>query len=111
MGADNARKFGRTTLMVRLAPRFSVEDAVRLAAEFYGLETVASPLSGERDQNFRLRDSAGAQFVLKIANPQETLDVLQFQNDVIRRLGAGDTTSEWPRVLPALSGNLIVQAA
>src|SRR5439155_1930668 len=101
----------RTTLMVRLAPRFSVQDAVRLAAEIYGLDTVASPLSGERDQNFRLRDSAGAEFVLKIANPQETIEVLHFQNDVIQRLGASGAGLEWPRVLPAFSGNLIAQAA
>ena len=97
--------------MVQQAPRFPVEDAVRLASEYYGLAATASPLPSERDQNFLLRDSAARQFVLKIANPEEALEVLTLQNKVMQFLAASHTGLEWPRVVPTLSGNEIVPVA
>jgi len=94
--------------VVRKAPQFSPEDAIRLAGEIYGLEATAVELPSERDQNFRLRDSAGAQFVLKISNPEEALEVLDLQNKAVKFLAASDTGLEWPRVVPTRSGNEIV---
>jgi len=94
--------------VVRKAPRFSAEDAIRLAGEIYGLQAAAVELPSERDQNFRLRDSAGAQFVLKISNAEEALEVLDLQNKALKFLAASDTGLEWPHVVPTRSGNEIV---
>src|SRR5262245_7232465 len=96
--------------MVRHAPRFSIEDAQRLASDFYAVSATASRLPSERDQNFRLRADSGRQFVLKIANPGESLEVLHLQNAMIRTLSDGDTGLDWPSVIPTRSGNLIVPA-
>ena len=80
--------------MVRHAPNFSTADAERLASEFYGISAAASPLPSERDQNFRLRPATGEQFVLKIANPEESLEVLHLQNGMLQALAGGATGLE-----------------
>jgi 4-aminobutyrate aminotransferase-like enzyme/Ser/Thr protein kinase RdoA (MazF antagonist) len=97
--------------VVQQAPRFSPDEAIRIAGEYYGLRATAASLPSERDQNFRLCDAAGAQFVLKIANSEEALEILDLQNRVLALLAAADTGLEWPRVVPTLSGNLIVPVA
>ncbi len=93
------------------APHFNVEDAVRFARECYGLEIAAEPLPSERDQNFRLQDASGVQFVLKIANPEEALEVLDLQNKAMEFLSGAETGLEWPRVIPTRSGNAVVPVA
>ena len=84
----------RVTPVVRKAPHFSREDAVRFADQLYGVRTVAEGLPSERDQNFQLRNAAGCQYVLKIANQEEALEVLDLQNKVMRFLDA--TIRDWP---------------
>ena len=91
--------------MVSTAPQLSVLDAERIGRDYYGIESTAVPLSSERDQNFRL-----SQFVLKVANGQETIETLQLQNEAIRLLTAAGTGLEWPRVFPSKSGCEIVRA-
>ena len=99
------------TSVVQKAPRFTSEQAVRVAAEVYGLDAAAAPLPSERDQNFHLRDGAGRQFVFKIANGEESLEILDLQNQALRHLAASDTGLAWPRVVPALSGREVESAA
>ncbi|HLK69286.1 MAG TPA: aminotransferase class III-fold pyridoxal phosphate-dependent enzyme [Bryobacteraceae bacterium] len=97
--------------VVQHAPNFSTEDATRIALDYYGLRAAAVPLPSERDQNFLLRDTAGAQFVLKIANSEEALEILDLQNKVLQFLSAHNTELTWPSVLPTLSGNRTVPVA
>ena len=68
------------------APRFSAAAAERLVAERFGIEATADPLPSERDQNFRMTSAGGARHVLKIANGQESREVLEFQNAVLGHL-------------------------
>jgi 4-aminobutyrate aminotransferase-like enzyme/Ser/Thr protein kinase RdoA (MazF antagonist) len=84
---------------VQTAPRLSREEAVRIAAELYGIEVSAAPLPSERDQNFLLRDSQSEQFVLKIANPQESLEFLEMQNCMIRFLSGAPVEMSFPRII------------
>ena len=48
----------------------SPDLAARLAREAFGLDGTASPLPGEYDDNFRLDESDGRSFVLKLMHPQ-----------------------------------------
>src|SRR5580698_6433044 len=89
---------------VAAAPRFSADDAARLANELYGLSLAAEALPSERDQNFALRDETGPRFVLKIANRDEALEVLDLQNKLLAHLGAIATGLVFPRLVPARSG-------
>ncbi|MCL4832746.1 MAG: aminotransferase class III-fold pyridoxal phosphate-dependent enzyme [Caldilineaceae bacterium] len=83
---------------------FSPADATSLAANLYGIIAAATPLPGERDQNFRLDTPTGEAFVLKIANGQEDAGLLEAQTEALRRVEA---TGICPRVLPAKDGRLM----
>jgi 4-aminobutyrate aminotransferase-like enzyme/Ser/Thr protein kinase RdoA (MazF antagonist) len=86
------------SLTVTNAPRFTVEEAVRIAEELFGVRATAEPLPSERDQNFLLRAASGEQFVLKLSNSEEQRDVLEYQHQLIRRLAHGCPELRLPRV-------------
>jgi 4-aminobutyrate aminotransferase-like enzyme/Ser/Thr protein kinase RdoA (MazF antagonist) len=96
---------------VARAPQFTAADAVRLAGELYGLSLAAEALPSERDRNFVLRDAAGPRFVLKIANRDEALEVLDLQNRLLEFLAARDTGLEFPRLVAGRSGLMITPTA
>src|SRR5258708_7877022 len=103
------------TMAVQNAPRVTRDAAARVAADLYGLEVSAEPLPSERDQNFLLRAtlSHGSPsrlgheddwFVLKIANADEELRILELQNHVIQFLADHCAGLEWPRLLRTRTG-------
>jgi 4-aminobutyrate aminotransferase-like enzyme/Ser/Thr protein kinase RdoA (MazF antagonist) len=96
------------TSLVQNAPRFTSSDAIQIAADRFGIVARAEPLPSERDQNFLLCDSAGDRFVLKIANSQEPFDFLDLQNRLIHFLSASGIQLEFPRTVPAKTGEGIV---
>jgi 4-aminobutyrate aminotransferase-like enzyme/Ser/Thr protein kinase RdoA (MazF antagonist) len=96
---------------VAAAPSFTAADAARLARDLYGLSLDAESLPSERDQNFVLRDDSGPRFVLKIANREEALEVLDLQNKLLDWLGRSATGLVFPRLIPARSGLEITPVA
>lgn len=114
------------TTAVQKAPRITTDDAVRIAADLYGLNVTAAPLPSERDQNFLLRvddslsspptltpstcplpkgqETCNDQFVLKVANSAEALEFLELQNQLIRFLAAGKIELEFPRIVQTTTG-------
>jgi Ser/Thr protein kinase RdoA (MazF antagonist) len=88
------------------APGFSVDDAVGIAAEYYGLAVSAGELISERDRNFHLRSRDGREFVLKIASSAEDPLVTDFQVQALRHIEAQRADIATPRVVPALDGRL-----
>jgi 4-aminobutyrate aminotransferase-like enzyme len=95
--------------LVRTAPRLTPADAVRLAAELYSLDATADELPSERDQNFHLRDAAGVQYVLKIANSQESREILDLQNQALVFLADRVPNLAWPRLVSGIEerGHLV----
>jgi 4-aminobutyrate aminotransferase-like enzyme/Ser/Thr protein kinase RdoA (MazF antagonist) len=89
---------GFEALTIHTAPRITQAEAVELAQRLYGMTVAATPLPSERDQNFLLRDSSGAQFVLKLANREEDPAVLDFQNQAWSHLAACGLVV--PRLVP-----------
>ncbi|MCB2149364.1 MAG: aminotransferase class III-fold pyridoxal phosphate-dependent enzyme [Deltaproteobacteria bacterium] len=99
--------------LVRHAPRFSESQAAALAEKMFNLAASAEGLPSERDQNFRLKDKKGGQFVLKIANAAENREVLELQNRAMTHVaeqGAAlfDEFAPCPRVLSAPGGKEIL---
>ena len=91
--------------LVSLAPRLSLKQAADLALELYGLQGTLEEMPSERDQNFLLRTGAGEEYVLKVANPTETRESLDFQNQAMAHLldrAKGEPIC--PRVAPSLEG-------
>ena len=91
------------TTAVQSAPRIASDDAVRIAADLYGLSVSATPLPSERDQNFYCK-AGNEQFVLKIANAAEAIEFLELQNQLIRFLAVSKIELEFPRIVPARTG-------
>ena len=72
--------------IVQHAPKFTEDDAVRIAEKLFAFDATAKLLPSERDQNFRLTTAADESFVLKIANPTELEAVLDFQNQAMMHI-------------------------
>ncbi len=96
-------------MLVSRKPCFSVEEACRIAGSRFGLEDCsATELPSERDQNFRLVTSEGAAYVLRIAHPDESPEVLDFQNQALARLNGSSAGERVPSLLHSLGGALSV---
>jgi 4-aminobutyrate aminotransferase-like enzyme/Ser/Thr protein kinase RdoA (MazF antagonist) len=72
-------------------PRFTVDDAARIAAEAFGVEGVATDLGSERDQTF-LIDDGGAGAVLKVSNTGEDAPVLDLEDALVAHVTAVDAS-------------------
>lgn len=90
--------------MVTPSRSVPIERAVALARERYGLDAEVAPLTGERDENFRLTLPDGAQYVFKIANPAESAAVTDLQTAALLHLEKTDAALPTPRILRALNG-------
>jgi 4-aminobutyrate aminotransferase-like enzyme/Ser/Thr protein kinase RdoA (MazF antagonist) len=104
------------TSFVQHAPRFSTQEAVRLAHEHFGLDVTARQLPSERDQNFHLTCRTGEQYVLKVANATENIEVLEFQNQVMMHIARNKDRFEQemaaaPQICENISGRQITSVA
>ncbi|MFT4627801.1 MAG: 4-aminobutyrate aminotransferase-like enzyme/Ser/Thr protein kinase RdoA (MazF antagonist), partial [Myxococcota bacterium] len=90
-------------------PRFSLNEASSFAQREYGVSGELSELPSERDQNFRIKSSAGESWVLKVAHPDEERETLELQNSALLHLSGGTTQELYPTVEPSLAGALIAE--
>jgi Ser/Thr protein kinase RdoA (MazF antagonist) len=81
-----------------ILPLFEASEAAHIATRLYGLEGPVKALQGERDLNFLISDERG-KFVFKIANADESRQMLDCQHRVFQRLAAQQV---FPRVACAL---------
>lgn len=82
-------------------PSLSPDQALALARVHFGLTGSLSPLTSERDLNYRLT-TPNASYVLKLANPAEPPEVTRFQTEALLHLQASDLPVQ--RVIPTLDG-------
>jgi Ser/Thr protein kinase RdoA (MazF antagonist) len=91
-----------SSLMTNLAP-ITPGEAAAFAKQLFGVDGTATPLKGERDQNFVLRGSSGA-FVLKITNPAEDRRVTDFQTRALLHVNQADPLLPVPELLRGENG-------
>ena len=91
--------------MIRLQtpPDIDAPGAEAACAEHYGLRGATTPLPGERDRNFLLETQEGRRYVVKFSSPDEPGELLEFEAEMMARLG-GDTDGLVPAVVRARSG-------
>ncbi len=82
-------------------PTLALAEAAALAAAHFGLTGTLTPLTSERDLNFRLTTPA-ASYVLKLANRAEPPEVTQFQTLALLHLAT--TPLPVPRITRTLDG-------
>ncbi|MGH3008590.1 MAG: aminotransferase class III-fold pyridoxal phosphate-dependent enzyme [Gaiellaceae bacterium] len=73
------------SVLVATPPRYSTEEAARIAADAFGVEGPASELGSERDQAFLFANA-----VLKISNSGEDAALLDFEEAAIAHVAAVD---------------------
>ncbi|UCG25102.1 MAG: aminotransferase class III-fold pyridoxal phosphate-dependent enzyme, partial [Chloroflexota bacterium] len=88
----------------RNPPRFSEDEARRIAHDLFGLAGDLRPLKSERDQNFRLRTGNGEGYVLKLSNADEDPGVIDFQIQALGHIEQQDPRLPVPRVVRARDG-------
>ena len=75
-----------------------------IAREYYGLSIQATALAGDEDANFKLQDTAGKNYLLKISNAESELDLLNFQNEILKHLQKITLEITLPAVISNLKG-------
>jgi 4-aminobutyrate aminotransferase-like enzyme/Ser/Thr protein kinase RdoA (MazF antagonist) len=93
-------------LETSVAHKFTEAEAVRLARELYGLETVAKSLPGEYDDNFHLTCPDGREFVLKVMHPARECSFLDLQCQALTHLAKHAPGLTLPRVIANRSAKL-----
>ncbi len=83
--------------------------AQELAARHFGLEVTARELPSYVDQNFRLTDEAGPEFVLKVMNSEEDPVLLEAQVAVLDHLRSTPGPLETPRVVRSTAGPAVTR--
>jgi hydroxylysine kinase len=89
-------------------PVLPPDQALDLARAHFGVTGTLTPLTSERDLNFRL-DTPSARYVLKLANPAEPPEVTRFQTEALLHLAATDLPVQ--RVIPTLGGQALATTA
>lgn len=89
--------------ILKTSPNFSLEAAVDLLKEHYGLAGKLSPLASERDQNFKVESAEGT-FILKIINAAEPAVESDFQTALLAHIGTHAGDLPVPHIRPTLSG-------
>ena len=82
----------------------SLEGATALVREHYGLHASVVRLTGERDENFRVRAVDGSEYVLKLAHPAEDPAVTELATAALLHLESHDPALPCPRVVRERSG-------
>jgi len=75
--------------------------------DYWNLEGEFKALSGERDQNLRVRTADGTQYVLKIASTFEDPALVDLQVQALLHLEKTDPGIPVPRMLRSIRGNTI----
>jgi 4-aminobutyrate aminotransferase-like enzyme/Ser/Thr protein kinase RdoA (MazF antagonist) len=91
---------------LRLTPR----DAVRLAAEHFGLAGTIDTLPGEYDTNFHLITAARTAFALKVMHPARDRTFIELQIAALEHIAERDADLVVPRVCRTASGARYAEA-
>ncbi|QGY32961.1 phosphotransferase [Pantoea cypripedii] len=84
----------------------SNDEAVQLAAREYSVSATAQRLDTEKDDTFLLKTSEGEKFILKVANPSEDAEEIDFQTELLQYITEHDSSLPVPRTVTSVSGEL-----
>ena len=90
------------------APNFSIKDAERIASDHFGVNGSADSLVSDRDQNFWIK-SPNRNFVLKISNSMEDINVLDMQNEAMQYIYQKTPHIDLTHPIKSNSGQKILQ--
>jgi 4-aminobutyrate aminotransferase-like enzyme/Ser/Thr protein kinase RdoA (MazF antagonist) len=94
----------------RLAPPITPSEAECLTREIYRLQTTASALPGEYDDNFHLSAPDGQEFVLKVMHPARDEAFVDMQCRALQHLAKRAPQLTLPQVCPTENGQPFTKA-
>lgn len=98
------------SILMQAAAPVSEKMAEELATSRYDIRGRVTRLSGERDQNFLIKDARGQKFLLKISHPAEDPAVTDLQVSVLLHLARKDPSLPVQHVIPSVENNAIEYA-
>ncbi|WP_103069188.1 aminotransferase class III-fold pyridoxal phosphate-dependent enzyme [Aquimarina sediminis] len=90
-------------LTLQITPDKAEEILLRL----YGINGKASSLPGEIDFNFRIKTENGDGYILKISRPDEDIDYLNYQQQLLEYVALNDKNLIAPKIIRDKQGNII----
>ena len=91
-------------------PRFTDEEALKIAESKFGVKGTIKELPSERDLNFYIRTDLGDEYVLKIAAQSEKEEILDMQNRAMQHLADKLVPFNVPRFVLSRDGEEILTA-
>jgi len=88
-------------------PQLSNFEVQEIIQSIYGFEVSVSALNSERDQNFIIKKQDGKNFVLKISNPMEEVELIKLQSAALKHIHAFDQTLNVPIPIGSIDGKII----
>ncbi|OBR46288.1 phosphotransferase [Paraburkholderia tropica] len=80
------------------------DEAMSIAATHFDLDGSVTRFATEKDDTFRLDNHDGSQYVLKIANPGESVEELSFQTELLRHVAEVAPALPVPRAIADKTG-------
>ncbi|MFL3050784.1 MAG: phosphotransferase [Candidatus Neomarinimicrobiota bacterium] len=87
--------------------KVSTNEAVLITKSCYGINGTAIELNGERDRNFLIINPNGNKFILKISNPADSEEIIDFQNKLLFHLASKNGQWKWQKPQVGLNGEFI----
>ena len=85
-------------------PELPYDVVLDVVSEHWQITGEPSPLSGERDQNIRLRTADGSSYVVKVSSPVEDPMLADYQTRALQHVTAADATIPIPHVVASSTG-------
>ena len=95
------------TVISTQPPQLSDSEVQKIIKNIYGIEASVSTLDSERNQNFQLKGNDEDEYVLKISNPKEDLDLIKLQSASLKHIHAFDQSLNVPVPIESIEGNII----
>ncbi len=90
-------------------PDFTENETKNILKNFFDMDASVRNLNSDIGQNFYIKDEKGAEFIFKISNPSETLDMLDAQNKAMDFVKQAGLNFELPAVIQTRDGGKILE--
>lgn len=90
-----------------MAVSFSTEEASEITKNLFGINSEASRLPGELDLNFLIKTEDQEVYILKISHPEEDLNYLKYQQELLNFLAGSKAKITAPKVRKDIDGNTV----
>ena len=87
-------------------PQLGLSKVQKIIQNIYNIDASALSLNSERDQNFYLKGSNGNEYILKISNPQEEIELVKLQTATLKHIARFDSSLNVPVPIKSIDGQV-----